>query len=274
MSRRGEGIFSYPPEPGDLEPFRLGDGDRGVLLIHGFCGTPPEMRGLGEHLAANGFRVHGALLAGCGTTPEDLLATSWTDWIDSAQAQLDALKSECRQVFVAGQSMGGTLSLLLAARNPDVAAIATMAALVNLGRWTELQLFLGRYIIKWHYPDRSSVDLWDKEGAKLLRSYNRRAMKSHIDLINLYRAAMREAPGIRVPALVMHGNRDGLVAPANARVIADAIGPSAVVRYFERSGHGMSVDVDHQEIFELTTDFFARAGDAAGVTAPAAGSAA
>ena len=54
MRRRGEGIFSYPPQPGDLEPFRLGSGERGALLIHGFCGTPPEVRGLGEHLAANG----------------------------------------------------------------------------------------------------------------------------------------------------------------------------------------------------------------------------
>src|ERR1700737_1202492 len=137
MRRRGQGIFSYPPQPGDLEPFRLGSGERGVLLIHGFCGTPPEVRGLGEHLSAGGFRVHGILLAGHGTTPEDLATTHWTDWIDSAQSPLEGLRAECRQVFVAGQSMGGSLSLVLAARNPDVVAIATLAALVNLGRFTE-----------------------------------------------------------------------------------------------------------------------------------------
>jgi carboxylesterase len=273
MSRRGEGVFSYPPQPGDLEPFKLGSGDRGVLLIHGFCGTPPEVRGLGEHLAANGFRVHGALLAGCGTTPEDLRATSWTDWIDSAQEQLDELKRECRQVFVAGQSMGGTMSLLLAARNPDIVGVATMAALVNLGRWTELQLFLGRYILKWHYPDRNKVDLWDKEAVKQLRSYNRRAMKSHIDLVHLYRAALREAHDIRVPALILQGYRDGTVPPANAKVIADAIGPTATVRYFERSGHGMTVDVDHEEIFQLITDFFAGGAPAASMDVPSAGAA-
>jgi carboxylesterase len=274
MRRRGEGIFSYPPQPGDLEPFKLGSGDRGVLLIHGFCGTPPEVRGLGEHLAANGFRVHGALLIGCGTTPEDLFATSWTDWIDSAQAQLDELKRECRQVFVAGQSMGGTMSLVLAARNPDVVAIAAMAALVNLGRWTELQLFLGQHIRKWHYPDRNTLDLWDKDAVKQLRSYNKRAMKSHIDLILLYREALREAHDIHVPALILHGNRDGTVPPANAKLIADAISPTATLRYFKRSGHGMTVDVDHEEIHKLITDFFVSAGDAAArLSAPSAGSA-
>jgi carboxylesterase len=274
MSRRGEGIFSYPPQPGDPEPFKLGSGDRGVLLIHGFCGTPPEVRGLGEHLAANGFRVHGALLIGCGTTPEDLLATSWTEWIDSAQAQLDELKRECRQVFVAGQSMGGTMGLVLAARNTDIVAIATMAALVNLGRWAELQLFLGQHIFKWHYPDRNSVDLWDKDAVKQLRSYNKRAMKSLIDLILLYREALRKAHDIRLPALILHGNRDQTVPPANAKLIADAIGPTATLRYFERSGHAMTVDVDHEEIYKLITDFFVRVGDtSARASAPSASSA-
>jgi carboxylesterase len=274
MSRRGEGIFSYPPQPGDLEPFKLGSGDRGVLLIHGFCGTPPEVRGLGEHLAANGFRVHGALLTGCGTTPEDLLATSWTDWIDSAQAQVDELKRECRQVFVAGQSMGGTMGLVLAARNPDIVAIATMAALVNLGRWAELQLFLGQHIFKWHYPDRNSVDLWDKDAVKQLRSYNKRAMKSLIDLILLYREALLEAHDIHVPALILHGHRDRTVPPANAKLIADAIGPTATMRYFGRSGHAMTVDVDHKEIYKLITDFFVSVGDtSARASAPSASSA-
>lgn len=264
MARRGEGIFSYPPLAGDLEPFKLGSGERGVLLIHGFCGTPPEMRGLGEHLAQSGFRVHGALLAGCGTTPEDLAATSWTDWIASAQTQLDDLRRECSQVFVAGQSMGGALSLILAARNPDVVGLATAAALVDLGRWTEFQLFVGRYLLKWHYPDRNNVDLWDKAAVEQLRTYNRRAMKSHVDLVHLYREALREAHHIRVPALIMHGMRDGTVPPGNAELIAAAIGPSATVRYFERSGHAMTVDVDHDEIYRLVSEFFDHAGRHAG----------
>jgi carboxylesterase len=274
MRRRGEGIFSYPPEPGDLEPFRLGSGERGALLIHGFCGTPPEMRGLGEHLASNGFRVHGALLKGHGTTPDDLETTDWTDWVDSAQAQLDGLRRECGQVFVAGQSMGGAVSLILAARNPDVIAVATLAALVDLGRSTEWQIRLGRRLIHWHYPDRDSVDLWDKEGVKKLRTYNKRAMKSHVDLIRLYRVALVESAQVRVPALVMHGMRDGLVPQDNPRRIAAAIGPSATVRYFERSGHAMTVDVDQDEIFALVTEHFLRAGEAArGATTPSSSAA-
>jgi carboxylesterase len=243
-----------------------------VLLIHGFCGTPPEMRALGEHLAANGFRVHGALLKGHGTTPEDLATTHWPDWAESAQVQLAELRKECPQVFIAGQSMGGALSLVLAARNPDVVAIATLSALVNLGRSTELQIRFGRHLKRWHYPDRNRVDLWDQEGVKQLRSYNRRPMRAHHELVLLYREALRAAARIRVPTLVLHGMRDSLVPPANARLIADAVGEPATLHYFERSGHAITVDVDKEEAFALVTEHFQRAAGNAAKT-PAAGAA-
>ena len=270
MPRRGAvETWSYPPEPGDLEAFDLGSGELGALLIHGFCGTPPEVRDLGEHLAAAGFRVHGALLAGHGSTPEDLERTGWRDWLESAQAQLDALKKECRFVFCAGQSMGGTLSLALAARNPDVTAIATCAALVSLGRFTETQIRLGRRVIRWHYPDRDSVDLWNREAVSRLRSYNRRAMKSHVDLVDLYLDTRRSLPQIKQPALILHGLRDGTVPHANAEIIRSAIGDSATVRYFDRSGHAMSIDVDAPEIQDLITEHFLNAATARGWKAPA-----
>lgn len=262
VRRSSSSDWSYEPDPGDLDAFDLGQGDRGVLLIHGFCGTPPEMRGLGEYLAGRGFRVRGALLRGHGTTPEDLAGTTGKDWVDSAQADLDALKRTCAEVFVAGQSMGGTLSLLLAARNPDVKAVATTSALVDLGRFTELQILLGSRILRWHYPDRASVDLFDKEAVKQLRSYARRPMRRHVDLVQLGRQALAEAGAIRVPALLMHGLRDQVVPPANAARIAAAIGPNATVRLFERSGHAMTVDVDRREIYELVAAHFSAAGSA------------
>ncbi|MGI8608784.1 MAG: alpha/beta hydrolase [Candidatus Dormibacteria bacterium] len=271
MARNNDvGTWSFPPQPGDLEPFELGSGELGVLLIHGFCGTPPEMRDLGEHLAAAGFHVNGALLAGHGSTPEDLEKTSWRDWVESAQAQLEALKKESRMVFCAGQSMGGTISLALAARNPDVTAVATCAALVSLGRVAETQIRLGRRVIRWHYPDRDDVDLWNRDAVSRLRSYNKRAMKSLNDLVSLYTDTRRLLPEIKQPALILHGRRDGTVPHGNAATIGAAIGESATVRYFDRSGHGMSIDVDAPEIQDLITQHFLNAAMARGWPAPAA----
>jgi carboxylesterase len=249
-------IFSFAPQPGDLEPFELGGGDNGVLLIHGFCGTPPEMRGLGEHLAQHGFLARGMLLPGHGTSPEDLDNYVWRDWVDAAQAELDGLRQRCARVFVAGQSMGGTVTLYLGAHNPDVAAIATTAALVNLGRRSHTMIRFGRYVRRWHYPDRERVDLWDQAAVAQLRSYNKRSVKSHMELLRLMAQVWHDLPLLEMPALIMHGRGDQTVPPRNAGLIAARIGANATLRYFERSGHAMSVDVDREEVFQLIGDRF------------------
>jgi carboxylesterase len=244
-------FWSNPPDPGDLETFRLGSGRHGVLLLHGFCGTPPEMRGLGEHLAGRGFRVHGALLAGHGTSPEDLDRYSWRDWVASAEQELEDLRAECETVSVAGQSMGGTLSLLLAARHADVAAVATMAAVVRLPSTTVAAIRVGAYLRRWHEPRVDRVDLWEPERVRLLRSYTRRSLRAHTHLLSLMAAARSELGSIKCPALVMHGRRDGTVGAGNAEIIASGIGPSARTHYFERSGHALTVDVDREEVYTL-----------------------
>ncbi|HYP19346.1 MAG TPA: carboxylesterase, partial [Chloroflexia bacterium] len=77
-----------PPQPElDMEPFALGPQDSpiGCLLVHGFSGSPPEMRGLGTFLAEQGARVEGVRLAGHGTEPEELKGLTWGDWLSSAE---------------------------------------------------------------------------------------------------------------------------------------------------------------------------------------------
>ncbi len=43
-----------------------------MLLIHGFTGSPPEMRLVGEYLHRRGLTVYAPLLPGHGTTVEDM----------------------------------------------------------------------------------------------------------------------------------------------------------------------------------------------------------
>src|SRR2546422_10347093 len=91
MAVRTKPIWSSPAEPDQLQPFRIRGGTRGCLLIHGFAGTPPEMRGLGQFLAAGGYDVMGPLLAGHGLTPEAMAPTRWPGWGPSAGAALAVL---------------------------------------------------------------------------------------------------------------------------------------------------------------------------------------
>src|SRR6478752_1325815 len=105
-----------PTSHKDSEPFSLGSGDLGVLVVHGFTGSPFEMRLLGEDLAARGFAVEGVRLAGHAATTRDLAASTWHDWYRSADEALNRLRARVgkKRVAVAGLSMGGLLTLELA----------------------------------------------------------------------------------------------------------------------------------------------------------------
>ena len=46
------------------EPFYFPGNSTGCLLIHGFTGTPKEMRPLGDFLADKGYSVLGIRLSG------------------------------------------------------------------------------------------------------------------------------------------------------------------------------------------------------------------
>src|SRR2546427_383316 len=94
-------------------PFRLepAGARSAVLLLHGFTGSPWEVRPLGESLAARGYCVLGPRLPGHGTDPEAMLYVTHLDWEREAESALASLKNFDR-VFVAGLSMGALLRLL------------------------------------------------------------------------------------------------------------------------------------------------------------------
>ena len=95
------------------------NGRTGVLLVHGFTGTPMSMRPWGEHLAEAGFAVRCPLLPGHGTRWQDCNLSSHDQWTTAVDEAFDALAADCDRVFVAGLSMGGTLSIRLAEVRPD-----------------------------------------------------------------------------------------------------------------------------------------------------------
>lgn len=103
--------------------FQFGaDGSSGAaaLLLHGYMGTPRELRPLGEALAAAGVTTRGELLPGFGEAGRpQLRRVRAEDWLNAARAAwLDVTRDATHRTLV-GFSMGGALALALAA-DPEV----------------------------------------------------------------------------------------------------------------------------------------------------------
>src|SRR5260370_19445811 len=121
------------------EPFSHDGGPVGVLVLHGFTGSPRTIRPWAEHLAEAGLTVSAPRLPGHGTTWQDLARTGWRDWYGCAEEAFTALTAKCDQVFVTGLSMGACLALRLAeVHGKTVSGVVV----VNPSRAPDTKMFL------------------------------------------------------------------------------------------------------------------------------------
>jgi len=92
----------------------------GVLLLHGFTGSPASLRPWADHLVDENFSVELPALPGHATNWRDLNRTTWHQWYAAAKLALLKLSQDTEQVYVAGLSMGGALALRLAQHHTDI----------------------------------------------------------------------------------------------------------------------------------------------------------
>ena len=246
-----------------VKPFLLGEGRNAVLLIHGFTGTPYEMREFGEYLARRGFRVHAPLLPGHGTSKEDMIKTDRTDWIEGAQQSLRLLLEEAPEnVFVSGLSMGGTISLYLGATHPEINAVAPICAPIYLHDWRLRLLPIFKHIFR-YFPFEQPVDILDKSllenpvAIEARKKYGQPAIPSVIELLALIRETREKLTDIRLPILVIQARKDGLVPPSNAEYIFRNVASlDKRILWLENSAHVATLDFEKHTLFREAADFF------------------
>ena len=266
--------------------YRIKGGRIGVLLIHGLCGTPTEMRFVAHGIARAGYTVHCPTLAGHGGTMEDIKATSWQDWMQSAEAALDELRKECDVVICGGLSTGAVLSLMLAAEHPDkVQGTVLLAPTLWLNGWLipwYARLF--RIISnKWlatfiSFPELEPHGIKDNR----IREFIRNALFSgdssvaglpatpggavleHRRLVN---ALKRKLTGIAQPALVIHPREDDYADLKNAWYLQRKLKGMVDMVVLDDSYHIVTVDRQRHVVVERTLGFLNRLAEQ--VKAPA-----
>lgn len=242
-------------------PFCLGDGPDVCLLLHGLTGTPAEVRPVGEALAAAGFRAVGPLLPGHGTTPEDLATVTHRDLLEAALRELLALAG-ARRVYLCGLSAGALLSVQLAARSyireglPDFSAMALLAPAVDFAGLTRVFTeVIGRLPALPFVVGKAGRDIQSKTYERADGAYEAIPLRWGRELRQLRDEAMRLAPRVHAPTLLLHGARDRTVRPSGAFRLAREL-PSSEVRILPQSGHVLPLDLESDAVCAAVRDFF------------------
>jgi carboxylesterase len=237
----------------DAQPFFFEGNGTGVLVLHGFTGSTQSMLPYGEALAAKGYTVLGPRLPGHGTTVEDMASRKYTEWTGEAERAFEEIAARCDRVFVTGLSMGGTLTLYLAARFSDrIAGIMPINALALTKPMLRLAPML-KYIMK-AVPGVGS-DIKKPECKE--SCYEKVPVPAVCELTRLL-AVMREGlPRVTVPALVIASREDHVVAePANAEYIMANLGSQdKKLLWLENSYHVATLDNDAELISERAIEF-------------------
>lgn len=240
------------------KPFFYEGGKEGFLLIHGFTGSPWEMRYLGGRLNEQGYTVYAPLLRGHGTSPEEMIKTRWVDWYESVEEGFEKLKGSCERVYVAGLSMGGVLALHLAAHNPVDAVISLSAAfllddpklmLLPLARQFPINLI-------YRYEKEVGRDIRDPAARKEMICYAKTPVPCIVSLVELIEHVKLDLREVRVPALIIHALNDHLVPYKNSQFVYERIrSPIRKKVTLMRSYHVITVDVEKEKVAESILDF-------------------
>ncbi|WP_281154561.1 alpha/beta fold hydrolase [Streptomyces sp. HYC2] len=257
-----------PVLPG-AEPFRHEGGEVGVLLCHGFTGSPQCLRPWGRYLAERGLTVSLPLLPGHGTRWEDMQLTGWPDWYAEVDRELRVLRESCARVFVAGLSMGGALALRLAARHGDaVAGVVVVNPANKVHGLSAYALPVARHVVRTTKGIASDIAL---EGAAEL-GYDRVPLHAAHSLRNFFRMVDGELPQVTQPLLLLRSPQDHVVPPVDsARILGRVSSTDVTEVLLEHSYHVATLDHDADRIFDESYAFIGRLAPSVGKEGTTAG---
>ena len=230
----------------------------GVLLSHGFTGSPKSMRPFGEHLAAEGFGVAVPRLPGHGTNWREMNNTRWQDWYAVLDNELERLRKEHDRVFLIGLSMGGCLVLRLAEQH---GAEISGLVLINPSVRTDDKRSVLLPVLSRVVPSFPGISNDIKKPGVDEGAYDRMPLRALYSLSQLWRTTRENLAEVTQPVLLFRSTVDHVVEPSSGRTVLASISSLDVTEtLLENSYHVATLDNDAPRIFADSTAFLHRIG--------------
>lgn len=215
-----------------------------VLFCHGFLGTPQSIHHVCQQIARNGFTVYAPRLQGHGTSYQDLERYTHYDWVKDIHTAYQSLRAKHSRVFIAGQSMGGTLALHTAAFFQDAAGIALINPAIDIPEMERAVKQTSAAFIKEERPD---IRIPQEEEI----TYSHVPTASVRSLLELTASVIPKVSSISCPAFVAASRIDHVVPPANAIAIHENLSSSfKSFEWLEHSYHVATLDADRDFLAE------------------------
>lgn len=227
----------------------------GVLVCHGFTGSPVAIRPLAEHLGEQGFTVRAPRLPGHGTHWKDLDRTTWTDWYSEVENAYDELRERCDTVVACGLSMGGTLATLLVQRHPTIAGLAVINPALDSPRLKFKLVPLARRVRRTVRGIGTDV----KKPGVTAAVYDRTPCRAMQSQMHLWHQVTRDLPQITQPVLLLRSRVDHVIPPECSDLFRARVSSSDFTEVLlENSFHLATLDHDAPLINDEVARFVRR----------------
>ena len=243
--------------PGCDAQSHIADSSAGVLVLHGFTGTPASVVGVSDAMVSAGLHVELPRLPGHGTTIDDLLTTGWADWTAEVERSHRKLAERADRIVVVGQSMGATLGLWAALELADPVGLVCINPATQPRDAETLEMiddFIedGIAVIPGEGSDIADPDAYDVsyDGTPLLPL--RSLLHDGIDKIT------HRFGELTMPLRLFTSRQDHVVPPTDSERLAATYGGPVEHSWLERSYHVATRDYDRDFVIGESVEFVQR----------------
>ncbi|MEC5302223.1 MULTISPECIES: alpha/beta hydrolase [Staphylococcus] len=232
------------------EPFFFEEGNRAVLLLHGFTGNSSDVRQLGRFLQKKGYTSYAPQYEGHAAPPEEILKSSPFVWLKDALDGYDFLVEKgYDEIVVAGLSLGGCYALKLSL-NRDVKGIITMCSPMYIkteGAMFEGVLEYARNFKKYEGKDEVTIQ---KEMDNFKPTDTLKELQGQIEDVR------EHIDEVMDPLLVIQAEQDQMINTDSANIIYnESESDDKDIKWYANSGHVITIDKEKELVFEDVYNF-------------------
>jgi carboxylesterase len=248
----------------------------GVLVLHGFIGSPISSRPMAEYLNERGLFVHCPLLPGHGQYPDKLRGVSHKEWLAEAEEAHEFARQHCDDLFIVAHSMGNILAAHVTLKFGGVAGITMLAPVYHVPDRRLRFVKYARNFLTWYYPHKSkresmqqlvrervldfdpTIDFDSPEFQAQLPQVSRVPIGGMHEMVRTIEMGHKLWPRLNVPVRIHAGEDDHAAPPDNARTIFAALpGNDKQLTVYPHVGHELMRPFEpiHSVIWEAIATF-------------------